>query len=462
MVRRRPRISFLAGEASPGVEPVPVRPQPAIRPRLASILTLAALGVAVPLGPAPVAAEAPDLQIFEVFSPTGLISQVAVPAQAEEAATAAELAEASEGVTPLHVSGPSENRFDIVIVGDGYTQEELGLFHQHAASKWETIRTTEPFATYADYFNVWAVDVVSNESGVDNDPLPGTMRDTALDMQFWCNGTERLLCMNNTKAQQFTQVAPESDQVLGLANSTKYGGAGGVYATSSGGNSKAGQITVHELGHSIGNLADEYIYYYRAGLDEDAEDDVQIPLPYLMYVGSVQGEPGQYNITASLEAEMASSKLKWWQWLGETSPGLGRVGTYEGGGYYRYGMYRPTDESLMRFLGRPFNLPGQEKMIQSFYAELDLIDSAPSEDLPLDGASPVTIEVLEPATHDLTIDWYLDGEPVPSAHNSTTFEFPSGQHSELKVRVLDETPFVRNPAWIEGFLTQEMAWDIQP
>jgi hypothetical protein len=101
-------------------------------------------------------------------------------------------------------------------------------------------------------------------------------------------------------------------------------------------------------------------------------------------------------------------------------------------------------------------------MIQSFYAELDLIDSAPSEDLPLDGASPVTIEVLQPATHDLTIDWYLDGEPVPSAHDSTTFEFPSGQHSELKVRVLDETPFVRNPAWIEGFLTQEMVWDIQP
>jgi hypothetical protein len=407
-----------------------------------------------------VAAGPAELQLFEVFSPDGTIAQVAVPVRPESSATAAELAEATEGVTPLHVSGPSENRFDIVIVGDGYTQGELGLFHEHAASKWETIKVTEPFATYADYFNVWTVDVVSNESGVDNDPLPGTMRDTALDMQFWCNGTERLLCMNNTKAQQFTQLAPEADQVLGLANSTKYGGAGGTYATSSGGNSKAGQITVHELGHSIGNLADEYTYYYRAGLDEDAEDDVQIPLPYLIYVGSVQGEPGQYNITASLEAEMQSSKLKWWRWLGETSPGLGRVGTYEGGGYYRYGMYRPTDESLMRFLGRPFNLPGQEKMIQSFYAKLDPIDSAPPEGQPLDGISPVTIEVLQPVTHDLTIDWLLDGEIVPAAHDSTTFDFPSGQHSELKVRVADETPFVRDPSWISTFLTQEMVWEI--
>ena len=218
---------------------------------------------------------------------------------------------------------------------------------------------------------------------------------------------------------------------------------------------------MHELGHSIGNLADEYIYYYRAGVDEDAEDDVQIPVPYLIYVGSVQGEPTLYNVTAATEAQMVANKIKWWRWIGETSPGLGRVGTFEGGDYYRYGKYRPTDESLMRFLGRPFNLPGQEKMIQSFYARITPIESAPPESQPLDGISPVTIDVLDPVTHDLTIDWYLDGEVVPSAKNSTTFAFPSGQHSELKVRVVDEMLLVRNPAWISEYLTEEMVWAIQ-
>ena len=412
------------------------------------------------LGATPVAAGAPDLQVFEVFSPNGTIAQVSVPVRVEASATAAELEETADGVTALHVSGPSSNRFDIVIVGDGYTQSQMELFHQHAADKWQTITATEPFTTYRDYFNVWVVDVVSTESGVDNDPLPGTMKNTALDMQFWCNGTERLLCMNNTKAEQFAALAPEADQVLGLANSTKYGGAGGAYATSSGGNSKAGQITVHELGHSIGNLADEYIYYYRAGVDEDAEDDVQIPLPYLMYVGAVQGEPGQVNITASQAADMATSKIKWWRWLGEMSPDGTAVGTYEGGGYYRHGMYRPTDQSLMRFLGRPFNLPGREKMTQMFYAKLDPIESAPPTTQPLDGVAPVIIDVLQPTDHDLTIDWYLDGQLVPSAHNSTTFEFPEGDHSQLDVRVVDETPFVRDPAWIENFLTQTKHWDV--
>jgi IgA Peptidase M64 len=412
------------------------------------------------LGATPVAAGAPERQVFEVFSPNGTIAQVSVPVRAEAAASAAELEEAVDGLTALHVSGPSSNRFDIVIVGDGYTQSQLDLFHQHARDKWQTIIATEPFTTYRDYFNVWMVDVVSAESGVDNDPLPGTMKNTALDMQFWCNGTERLLCMNNTKAQQFAALAPEADQVLGLANSTKYGGAGGAYATSSGGSSKAGQITVHELGHSIGNLADEYIYYYRAGVDEDAEEDVQIPLPYLMYVGAVQGEPGQVNITASPAADMAASKIKWWRWLGEPSPDGTVVGTYEGGGYYRYGMYRPTDQSLMRFLGRPFNLPGREKMTQAFYAKLDPIDSAPSTTQPLDGVTPVTIDLLQPTDHDLTIDWYLDGRLVPSAHNSTTFEFPSGDHAQLDVKVIDETPFVRDPAWIQTYLTQSKHWDV--
>ncbi|MGH2711812.1 MAG: M64 family metallopeptidase [Actinomycetota bacterium] len=412
------------------------------------------------LGTGSASAEVPQFQTLEVFAPDGSISRVSVPVPAEEPLTVAELEEVAEGVTPLHVTGPSENRFDIVIIGDGYTQSELSLFHQHAAEKWETIRATEPFTTYASYFNVWTVDVASNQSGVDNDPLPGTMKDTALDMQFWCSGTERLLCMNNTKAQQFAQLAPQADQVVGLANSTKYGGAGGSYATSSGGNMKAGQITVHELGHSIGGLADEYIYYYRAGLDEDAEDDVQIPVPYLMYVGSVQGEPTGYNITASQAAAMQASKIKWWRWIGETSPGLGLVGTYEGGGYYRYGMYRPTDESLMRYLGRPFNLPSREKMIQSFYARLEPIESAPPEGQPLDGVSPVTIEVLQPAGHDLTIDWYLDGQLVPEAHNTKTFMFPSEDHAELKVRVIDETPFVRDPGWIANDLTQEMTWAV--
>lgn len=78
-------------------------------------------------------------------------------------------------------------------------------------------------------------------------------------------------------------LAAQAHQVVVLANSTKYGGIGGSVATSSGGNAAAGLITVHELGHSLGGLADEYDYYLRAGLEEDAAKDVTIPAPFTAY-----------------------------------------------------------------------------------------------------------------------------------------------------------------------------------
>jgi hypothetical protein len=271
-----------------------------------------------------------ESRVFEVFSPEGIIGRVSVSLPTHVAASSAEIAANAGRVVPLQVSGPSANRFDLVIVGDGYTESELPLFHEHAAAKWQTIRDTEPFASYVNYFNVWMVDVISEESGVDNDPLPIVKRKTSLDMEFWCGGTERLLCMNETKAKQYADLAPAADQVLGLANSTKYGGAGGAYATSSGGNVKAGQITVHELGHSIGGLADEYDYYYRLGLDEDAEDDVRIPAPYVVYVG---GEVNADNVTKFTHERLADSQRKWWRWLGEMSPDGTPVSTYEGANY---------------------------------------------------------------------------------------------------------------------------------
>lgn len=57
--------------------------------------------------------------------------------------------------------------------------------------KWAELAAVEPFKSYRQYFNVWQVDVVSNQSGVDHDPALGTDRDTALDMDFWCQGLYR-------------------------------------------------------------------------------------------------------------------------------------------------------------------------------------------------------------------------------------------------------------------------------
>ncbi|QFZ23575.1 M64 family metallopeptidase [Saccharothrix syringae] len=281
-----------------------------------------------------------DVELVEVFSPDGTITRTALPRVVEAQAAPDEV---TADVVAIQQTGAPEQRFDLVFVGDGYTAAELETYHSHVVGKWAELSAVEPFASYKQYFNVWQVNVVSNQSGVDNDPTLGVERDTALDMGFWCQGrdlqTERLLCVNQAKAGQFGALAPQADQVIALGNTAKYGGAGGGVATAAGANDQAGQIAVHELGHSIGRLADEYDY------------------PYDRYSGA---EPTEVNATAD------PTGAKWAAYLGQPSPDGGVVGVFEGARYYLRGLYRPTENSIMRTLGREFNLVGRDAMIAAF------------------------------------------------------------------------------------------------
>ena len=77
-------------------------------------------------------------------------------------------------MTTLLSNGPAGRRFDLVLVGDGYRASELDLFHRQAAAQWAALAEREPFASLTSSFNVLLVDVVSQESGADNEtpPLP--------------------------------------------------------------------------------------------------------------------------------------------------------------------------------------------------------------------------------------------------------------------------------------------------
>ncbi len=295
------------------------------------------LALALTPMPAPVA-----LEWREVFSPDGTITRQYLPKQIDAPMSASFSAAAT--VTPIQQTGPTNQRYDLVFVGDGYTAAQQSLFLSHATSKWNEVASVEPFKKYKAYFNVWAVQVVSTDSGVDNDPTRGISRNTAMDMGFWCSGTERLLCVNTTKALSFAANAPAVDQVMALANSTKYGGAGYTtrgLATASGGNAQSGQVAIHEFGHSIGRLADEY---FTAGTT---------------YTGS---EPTWPNASKMTAAQMTTARAKWYSYLGRSTPDGGVIGTFQGANQYANGIYRPSENSLMRSLGKPFNLVGLDIM----------------------------------------------------------------------------------------------------
>lgn len=151
-----------------------------------------------------------------------------VPAAGSPAKSAGKLSpaqrEADGAVTKLIDNGSTADRLDVVVIGDGYTAAELARFHADAEQKWAEVTAVEPYTTYRNLFNVWTVDAVSHDSGVSGDPDPATVRDTALGSYFWCEGIERLLCIDQPKVDAYVAKAPAADLVVVLANSAKYGG----------------------------------------------------------------------------------------------------------------------------------------------------------------------------------------------------------------------------------------------
>ncbi|MFF1902739.1 M64 family metallopeptidase [Kitasatospora sp. NPDC058218] len=392
----------------------------------------------------------------EVFAENGSISRARVPA-ASPFASPQPLAGPAAGdgtVTPVVRNGSTDSKLDVVVIGDGYMAAEQEKFLTDAATKWQEITAVEPYTTYRSLFNVWAVQAVSAQSGVSGDPDRATVRQTALGSYFWCEDVERLLCVDTDAVDRYAAKAPQADLVLVVANSAKYGGAGyndvvsplgysGI-ATVSGGNDRSGQVAVHETGHSLGLLADEYYY------------DGQ---------GTYQGdEPTEANITTLTADQLRRTRSKWYRWLGRTSPDGGTVGAYEGGGYYPTGLYRPTDNSIMRSLGREFNLPGREAMIAGFYRYAATLTSPTPTSTLLTPADRLTVELPAPGTR---LRWYLDGHEVTAWRDRAAVAVselhlfgPKSLHHRLAAVATDPTPAVIDPE-LRASLTDTLSWSVR-
>ncbi|MER7773332.1 M64 family metallopeptidase [Kitasatospora sp. NPDC096140] len=425
---------------------------------LATALAAALLGAtpswSAPAGSTAPPSAAPPSRQVEAFAEDGSISRAQAPAVSPFVAAPAQGVAAPQGdgdVTPLVRSGDPATKLDVVVIGDGYAAQEQQKFLTDAAEKWREVTAVEPYATYRGLFNVWAVSAVSPESGVTGDPDRATVRHTALGSYFWCDDVERLLCVDEKAVERYAAKAPQADLVLVVANSAKYGGAGyndvtsplgyeGI-ATVAGGNAKSGQIAVHETGHSLGKLADEYAY------------DGQ---------GTYQGdEPAEANISTLTADRMRQQGNKWSRWLGQTSPDGGTVGAYEGGGYYPTGLYRPTENSIMRSLGREFNLPGREAMIAGFYRHATPLTSPTAEGSWLTAADHLTVDLPVPGTR---LRWFLDGRELPRLSGRTALDLGDLKLTGPRIRphlltavATDPTPAVTDPA-LRADLTASLSW----
>lgn len=168
---------------------------------------------------------------------------------------------------PLLQNGDNSKRVVIAVLGDGFTAAQQTAFTTSAQNTVNYLFTKSPYTEYKNYFNAYAVKVISTESGVKH---PGTATDVAEPVIPVTNpnnylgstfdvGVHRCIYSNTTNkvGQVLAANIPDYDITYVLGNSTEYGGCGGTYAFASL-NGSSNEIVVHELGHSFGKLADEY------------------------------------------------------------------------------------------------------------------------------------------------------------------------------------------------------------
>src|SRR3954470_1735570 len=74
---------------------------------------------------------------------------------------------ASEHAVSVVNNGLPQQKWNLVVLGDGYRDVELGDFHTHVDDFVETLRATPPFGANWSAINVYRIDVASNESGAD-------------------------------------------------------------------------------------------------------------------------------------------------------------------------------------------------------------------------------------------------------------------------------------------------------
>jgi hypothetical protein len=277
--------------------------------------------------------------------------------------------------------GPPHQKVDLVVLGEGYAEDELTRFHDDVRRLVGRLFEYEPFRSRREDFNVRAIDLPAAESGVSR-PHAGKYRRNPVATQYSIFDSERyVLTFDNRTFRDVLSAAPYEFAVI-LVNEKQYGG-GGIYnlqATAAVGSEFADYLFIHEFGHHFAALGDEYYtspVAYETGAVEHVEpwepnvtalgDPAQLkwrdlvtagtPLPtpwakerFEAHAREVQARRARlieeqaseeafdalFREQRAIEREMLSSM--------EYS---GSVGAFEGASYEPRGLYRPEIDCIM-------------------------------------------------------------------------------------------------------------------
>lgn len=245
---------------------------------------------------------------------------------------------------------------NIVLMGDGYTDRDMntdGLYEKLMRQSMEQFFAIEPYKTFRNRFNVYAVKAVSSNGQI------GNGYNTAFST---VPGTGEFIGGNNEKVFEYALKVPAISSkkdllVMVIANEQASHGCAFLYYQDNASISYVGSLRNdaegfgstlrHEAGgHGFAFLGDEYVWHN--GMSPSANE---IATNREQYAG--KGWWANVDFTND-------PKTIRWSWFLNDARYKSLVGIYEGAYTFEKGAYRPSENSMMRENFEWFNAPSRQ------------------------------------------------------------------------------------------------------
>jgi len=189
-------------------------------------------------------------------------------------------------------SGDPAAKVDLLLLGEGYTAAEAGKCEADIRRLVDGLLTFSPFAERRADLNIRAICAAAPEHGVSR-PSAGVHRATLFGSTFDAFGTERYALSFDNRAIRAAAAHAPYELLAIVMNESAYGNGGifGQYASVSIDHPNGVSVFVHEFGHHVAGLGDEY--YFNANVAYAAPRE--------------RVEPWEPNVTALLDP----AALKW-------------------------------------------------------------------------------------------------------------------------------------------------------
>ena len=264
-------------------------------------------------------------------------------------------------VSQLNIASQGKG-IPIVIMGDGFVDKEIadGSYSQTMNQAMEHLFSEEPIKSLREYFNVYQVNAVSKRNIFDG--TSSTVFGTVPDHQTMGIDVDASQVMKYVKKVEGIDSIHALAVVIMNMNINK----GVTYMMASKKNTDYSyaialcpvidslksemfrSVLVHEaVGHGFAKLADEYV---RSTEGSATDDDIK----------ELKERHEKYGWFLNVDSEKDSTKVLWTKFIYDAEFSNEKIGTYEGGYTFFKGVYRPSEESMMRSNDAPFNAPSRQ------------------------------------------------------------------------------------------------------